>query len=449
MEAQIDPERQKEGDPFGQNDPFGNPQILEEQDTTNNRPSGRILGGEKEAKSPYGPSTTRYFTEEEYFREDSTFHYVDTTLAGLHRFEVIERLEQKYQNLGANGTAMNPIFPVAPTTIGRTPGFTVYDPYALPADSVRYYDTRSPYTKMHLVFGGNNRNLVDLIYSRNINSRWNIAGHMYRIITDKQIGASARRDDRNAVLNRYGFNTSYRSEDGKYALLGSFVRSKLDIEELGGIVPPSTGVISDFYDTDNVSIELNGADASELRQDYHLYHQYILSPILQVYHRLDRRNQVNSYRDPLSTDDLAYYPNIFIRSDTTTDRFKFREFSNEIGIKGKIEEALFYAFYYKRRDVNFINRYLQNDPFDTEHYIGGKLRTDLNERTYLSAEAEYLEGGNYRAKATVYSPWAVVGLTRMLRKPAYLEERFFGNHYSWDNDLSTETVDQLEGNIIV
>ncbi|MGB5979230.1 MAG: putative porin, partial [Cyclobacteriaceae bacterium] len=340
MEAQIDPERQKEGDPFGQNDPFGNPQILEEQDTTNNRPSGRILGGEKEAKSPYGPSTTRYFTEEEYFREDSTFHYVDTTLAGLHRFEVIERLEQKYQNLGANGTAMNPIFPVAPTTIGRTPGFTVYDPYALPADSVRYYDTRSPYTKMHLVFGGNNRNLVDLIYSRNINSRWNIAGHMYRIITDKQIGASARRDDRNAVLNRYGFNTSYRSEDGKYALLGSFVRSKLDIEELGGIVPPSTGVISDFYDTDNVSIELNGADASELRQDYHLYHQYILSPILQVYHRLDRRNQVNSYRDPLSTDDLAYYPNIFIRSDTTTDRFKFREFSNEIGIKGKIEEAL-------------------------------------------------------------------------------------------------------------
>ena len=104
-------------------------------------------------KNVYGPKTTLWTTEKNLFYNKKTYYAVDTSINDYHRWTHVQRVNNFYTDLGNVGTAMNPIFYTFSSSIGVTAGFNVYNPFYESVEP-KYFDTKSPYTRMFIIWGG-------------------------------------------------------------------------------------------------------------------------------------------------------------------------------------------------------------------------------------------------------------------------------------------------------
>jgi hypothetical protein len=141
----------------------------------------------------YGPNTTKWITENNIFQNKGDYQPLDTMLSNYHRWTYIQSSNNFYHNLGNVGTALNPIFLQAPTKIGATPGFTSYGKY-FDTEEPLIFDTKSPYTRIFLVWGGEGRAMSRIEFSRNITPRWNFGFNYRPILVDKQIQRQGKGD---------------------------------------------------------------------------------------------------------------------------------------------------------------------------------------------------------------------------------------------------------------
>jgi len=330
--------------------------------------------------------------------------------------------------------------------IGTTSGFEIYDPYYFGPDSMRYYDTKSPYTHMNAFFGGGNRNMLDLVFARNVNSRWNIGFNFKTIRARKTLNPNAR-DDNMAEQNAYALHTNYKSENGKYFLLGSFSRMRHLVNEQGGIISPDIDSTSLLFAYEDAKVWLRESQAIDLRQDYHLYHEYELVKGWQIYHIFDRRKQDVSFFSDLTTSDSAFFnefnPSRILREDTTYNRNQFTDWRNEFGFKGDLG-PLYYNAFVKFRSGRIISpNYTEQGSF-SEFFIGGALRGEISEKWRFEAEGEYALPEAFRIKGTFVSPYLEATYTKALYKPTAMQQFYVGNHHRWDNDFDNIGVDQVQ-----
>lgn len=412
-----------------------NAQIIDvQEEKEEDRRGSSIL--DDTTKQIYGPTTTRYYHEQSVKFNLPKYHFVDTSIINLHRHHFVPKSEFLYQDLGNIGTALNPIFPQLPAQIGATSGFTVYDPYFANPEDIRYYDTKSPYSKFRIVWGGQGRALTEARYARNINERINFGFKYHGYFIDKQIERE-RRGDRNVDGIYYMLHGSYISPNGRYRALGYFNRNNQEVQEYGGI-QSATGDPEDplFFD-ENREISLRDAETRELRTNYHLYHQYTIGKIAQLYHSYDRYKQQNDFNDIAA--DSIFFPRNVIDSLPVRDRSKIILNVNELGIKGDAGKT-FYSFYYKARHVNFDYKYIPDDSlnFETtylESFGGFNLRFGDDSLSYIEAFGEYQLKGNYRLGGKLQNSWFHAEAQSVRNEPTYIQKAYRGRHHEWENDF--------------
>ncbi|MGB3468931.1 MAG: putative porin, partial [Cyclobacteriaceae bacterium] len=149
-------------------------------------------------KLVYGPATLKYYQIDDQKNNILQPQSIDTTLYDLGNFTEWDRNHKQIQDLGANGTAIRPLYFSTPDMIGLRSGYTAYDPIVKTTSDFKFFDTKSPYMNLMAAFGGEGRSLVDFIFSRNIKPNINFGFGIERLTTDKQIGRSANTGDRNA-----------------------------------------------------------------------------------------------------------------------------------------------------------------------------------------------------------------------------------------------------------
>ena len=407
---------------------------------------GQIL--DDSTKVVYGPGTSSYFYKNDLKYNKLKLYKVDTSIKELHHFGLVNQHDNKMQDLGNNGTALSPIFYAIPEATGVTSGFNAYLPYFLSPSKRKFFDTKSPFSKIYLVFGGIGRSATEVEYSRNVNPRWNLGGAFSRIKSDKQI-SRARKDDRMVLSNAYEFYTSYKDKKEKYNLLVHFSRLGHSVIESGGIVPTSVDPDSELFGyNEDAKIWLTTAETRELKVNYHVYHQYKFSDYAQIYHELNRENQ---FVDFINTDlgasaDGPFFRDIFQDSLMTFDRSKYRLFQNEAGVKGNITNA-FYNFYYKRRDLKFEHKYISDEGYFSENYGGFRLRYDFNEETNLGGGAEYQQGGNYTAEAALNHKNLTISAKKTQYSPSFTDENYSGNHRQWSNDFKSIQAENMRAQL--
>lgn len=394
----------------------------------------------------YGPETTNFIKEADLLYNTDNIYYPDTLLRHFHRFTEPETRGYRYQNLGNLGTALGPIYYEAPEVIGERTGYYVYDHWFRGPEDIRYYNTRSPYTKLQYFLAGNGRSWVDVTHSRNITPNWNVGFDFRRLTADKQLAPTRRRDDKQVISTAYDLFTYYHTKDKRYHLMASFSRLRHSVNESGGIailepVPDTTDII----EYENSPVRLQNAQSGLLEINYHLYQQYQLSELGSVYHRLTRQTQTNEYLSPSLSTDLGYYHNIFISPDSTADRLNQGVWQNELGLKGDLNK-LYYRLYYKRRDIRYEPKYLLPVQ-ESEDYTGFTLRLAADSALMVSAEGEYLWGGFYKASAFVRYKWLEGSLRRTRYKPAFIQENYFGNHNEWHKNFEAPVATELKASV--
>lgn len=397
-------------------------------------------------KQIYGPLTTRYFYEENIFFSDYISKPIDTLIHDFHQFNFVQRLNYEYQDLGNIATAMSPIFYKLPQQIGVSSGWQGFDPY-WDSETVRYYDTKSPFSNLNLVLGGNGRSITNVDYTRNIKPNWNFGFNYRGLFMDNQILRSAR-GDRNAVSHYYDAFMTYHSKDSAYWALFNFKRMRHTHLENGGVDVEDNFVLEDFFGqfaSPVFSDSKNRPESRDLRTNFHLYHQYKLREGLEVYHIADKYRQFFEFENSDKTN--TFFDDTIIGGNNVLDWELFKTIRNEVGVKGRVNR-LFYNGYWTARNYSMDYKWLDEKEFDiktkgTEYYVGGRAAFDFSTTTRLSIEAESLLSTNYKAKASFISPWLEATAAAYEYKPTYIQQLYLGGHDAWVNDFSNVQSTQL------
>ncbi len=402
---------------------------------------GQIL--DDSTKQVFGPETTAYTTEKHIKYDDPKEYAVDTLIDDKHRYSYMSRSSNTMQDLGNNGTAIRSLYYQVPEVIGRTSGFGSFDLYMIDPNDIRYYDTKSPYSRLGVVFGGNGRSLVDVSFSRSDSTILNVGFDFKRITSDKQVGELESRGDHNVLATIYDIYA--RWSPGKYQLLVNFSRMRHQQFESGGVMPLASGSLDNLFVDDSANVWLNNAESEEIRTHLHLYHQYQVHPLFQIYHQFDHIPQKIRFTDTDLSSDGPFFDQFLISETETEDASSFETVRNELGVKG-LHKGIFYNFYITRRDVQYVPKYLPANGFVKEYYLGANLRYILGSQN-LQFQGEAQDGGSYKLKGSFSNKFLEASYTRVQYDPSFLSNDYFGNHREWHLNFTSPAADVIEGAI--
>ena len=387
-------------------------------------------------RNVYGPTTSMWTTEQDLFANRPNYKPLDTALTNYHRWTYTQRFNYMYQDLGVMGTAMNSIFPIAPSTIGANSGFTAYQLYWTTDEPV-YFDTHSPFTKMKLIWGGQGRATTKIEFSRNINPRWNFGFNYRPILIDKQ--PQYQKNTPQTISHYYDFDTTYRSKNEKYFLLFNFRRLRHRVNEQGELQFPEGSSLW----SQNAAPALSVAQTEEYRRNIHLLNQYQLAQPLQIYHILDFTKQFNIFRDDSTKDSYRLFDHAELDSSHITDAVTLNSVQNEVGIKGNVGK-LFYAGHVKLRTYSYESTYLTKGA-GLETYFGGQMSLAFDSVTQISGSVEYLLPNYYRIEGRIQSPWLEGYFVNSLSKPGLMQQIYRGSHDLWVNQFNGISTTQAQG----
>lgn len=406
--------------------------------------SAQIL--DDSTKNVYSAKTTFWFTEADVRELRDSLHVLDTLLYGFENFEAVDRSQHRLTDLGNIGTATRPVYYQFPQTIGARMGVDAYDPFFVYSRNIRYYDTKSPFIRIHSAFGMLGRNTVDVGYSRNVNPRWNVGADFRRISADKQIGASANRGDRNVESTGLAAYTSYRTKNERYHALFNFSWINHGIFETGGIDASEDASDAELFQYRDSPIRLSNVRAGDRRYNLHLFQKYSLNKQLQLYYSADLYRHGSTFTDLAPQQNEDFYGQILLSTDSTSELLEFREFMNEAGVLGEAGD-ISYNVYVKRRYLNYHDRYFSPFGSQVETYGGVKASAVLLDVWDTEGRIEYMQGGLFDISGRTSLPFLRLWLRSMRYKPGFQQQYYFGNHTSWQNDFEPQRADQLGGEI--
>jgi hypothetical protein len=422
--------------------------VLHAQDpSTPKRRGSRVF--DDTTKQVYGPNTSKYYYEEDVFYNRNIIHPIDTVIRNWHRWTYVQRNNNFYQDLGNIGTAIRPVYYQSPDVIGVRSGFDAYDLY-WKSEKIRYFDTKSPYSRMSIVLGGKGRSTTSATFSRNITPRWNF-GFTYRgLFIDKQIPERKGKGDRITRSNYYDAFTAFHTKDSIYRVFMNFQRVFHRVIEPGGVNLTRDSSFQQYF-ADGIDVWLSAAESNDLRINFHFNQQLKAGRALQIYHTLDRYRQKEKFTDVYTTD-KAYFNYVNIPGDTTHDVAKYKVVRNEVGIKGNILN-LFYNGYYAIRHFNmtYNNDWLQDSlrvpAYGDESYIGGRMELRLDSIGMINGWAEVNKDGNLRIEGNIASKWFNASLKQLIYKPSFAQQAYIGAHNQWNNTFANVESSELSGSL--
>ena len=429
----------------------GNTTFSVNRDSLKSQRENRLL--KDTLKNVYGPQTTRFTYEKNFKFNNLVFNYPDTIPDNLHRYTDIERNGNLGQNLGNLGTAYRNLYYEPAMKVGRRSGFDAYDEFYVGPDDIRYFDTKSPFTEINVVYGGGRRGLTDIVFALNDSVYLNLGFQYKSVRAEKQLSFLSTGDfqTRGTNYNLFGFIRPKKLP--RYLALFNMTQMKFDVDEQGGIIDPTIDPDNDdgsYFNYRDANVVLEDANSYDKRGGFHIFQQYNLDSVFQVYHSGTYYNQLVRYNDTYNltgSDSLLYEPvGEGAVSAQIQDRTNFNEVSNEFGVKG-YTKTFSYTIFYRSRFLSYDNNILGGEGDDFENYVGGTLRQQITPKIHLKASGEYLIGGSYFVEGDFTSSFFDAKVSRVSSLPTYLSELYAGQQGYWLNNFSNEQSENLYGEL--
>ncbi len=418
----------------------------------------------------YNPTTTLFTTQENIQYNQKGYKAIadDMDISKIHRFTFVQQYGNKLQNLGNNGTATKPIFYVMPDNIGVTSGFHAYDIYFRSPHQFRYYDTKSPYSKMYVMLARFGSFYADVCHSRNVTPNWNIGANFRNMMTDKE-WISTGRGDRNVISYGLDFFTHYKTDNENYQLLAHLLIAKHRVRETGGIftdtylentkdiTPTRRAIEQEIWRSKGIRNRLSAQDpkkhteSMDARKRLHVYHQLAVAGQLWAYHELEIQKEQHQFKAEV----LHELVQIFLGDDKPTETPKATETTtnlwraqNEWGVKGDWQDW-FYCGYYRHKKIEFRPQQEENNQDLHEHYVGLRTRYRLAEegKDFLHLGGEYLFQGCYKARVAYEGANLDLACERIRYRPSFLAQGYHGYHRNWSSQFTPPTATQISGGL--
>jgi hypothetical protein len=452
--------------------PTGNQQQGFPQSTLkdkNKQNANSRTGLDDSTKVVYGPTSTKYFLEEDVFNNRKRLYNIDTTVDGIHNYNFIQRNKNLYQDLGNIGTAIRPVFYKAPEQIGTLLGYDAFSLYTFKHSQVRYFNTKSPFSNIIYVPGGNDQDLLQFELSRNIDSLWNVGINVQRISSNKQlIDRTATAD--NTAISHWDFmiHSNYQTKNKKYALLAYLNLSDHNSNDQGGVVQENYTVTENNVNvtklrtlqemlsfTGNRPL-LTNASTRDKSYNLHIYHEYEGYKAFQVYQVIDFQTRKVLFKDANFSDGwkTGFYPYAFKTTgglgvryptdsitsktlvlDSLYNESQYSNFEYKTGIKG-FYNGFNYRLHFRQRFFSYSNPLngSYSKTGQNENFLGLWLTQYFKDSTRVFGEIEYLLGkSDIKINGEFQGKWLSVGGDFKSASPNLVQQLTYNNSLRWNN----------------
>lgn|GEM_PF-366757 len=458
------------------------------------------IGLDDSTKVIYGPTSTKYFLEEDVFNNRKRLYKIDTTIEGVHNYNFVQRNKNLYQDLGNIGSAIRPVFYKAPETIGTMLGYDAFSLYTFKPAQVRYFNTKSPFSNIIYVPGGNSQDLLQFELSRNIDSLWNVGINLQRVSADKQLVDQSANGD-NTAISHWDFmiHSNYQTINKKYSLLAYFNLSDHNSNDQGGVVIETGRDFQSMLSLTGNRPLLTNASTRDKSYHFHIYHEYVGYKAFQIYQVIDYQTRKVQFKDNSFAAGLTngFYPQVYKnlnfrayklyntagnnlsattkadptyyyinpQSDSLYGETRYTLLEHKSGIKG-FYKGFNYRLHIRQRIYTFQNPFnsYQNlpvlkykdipitSPFETQIYkytkdtanvygktenmLGVWLNQYFKDSTRAFAEAEYFIGNDYQFKFEYQGKWLNLGYVSQSTSPTLIQKANFNNGLRWENYTS-------------
>ncbi|MCS7017674.1 MAG: putative porin [Cytophagales bacterium] len=415
----------------------------------------------------YGPHTTRYYYWHTLYHNIDDTLYIDTAYANRHRYNLVQKNNNMWQDLGVFGTAAQPIFYREPEQIGTRLGYNSLAPYRLHRDEVRYFDSYSPVTDLDYIQGGKGRTRLRVTHARSITPEASAAIFFQRQEANKILGRNSRRNDPMLTNQGYGTMARFFSRDLRYKLLAHFLYSEHAVQENGGYntneLSPSTSHMLANLPPQELAYSLEQVVSREKVYNFHLYQQLDLpkdslqqiKQTVQLFHQLEWLRQANEYVDENL---LSNFRNFYRRLPFNVAQWRGRELryathyqqlDNRAGIKGQWHGLRYrtylrnriYSFQANYTDVNTLADSAKNVHLAPEWFAGAVAQFAVYQHHSIDAEAEVqLPLQDYRTKIIYHNKWFKGTWVRTVFSPDLTQRHVFGSFFKWANPDFYRTI---------
>jgi Putative porin len=462
------PQQGGSGFPTG-NQQQGFPQST--QKDKNKQNANSRTGLDDSTKVVYGPTSTKYFLEEDVFNNRKRLYNIDTTVDGIHNYNFVQRYKNLYQDLGNIGTAIRPIFYKAPEQIGTLLGYDAFSLYTFKPSQVRYYNTKSPFSNIIYVPGGNDQDLLQFELSRNIDSLWNVGINVQRISANKQLIDKTATSD-NTAISHWDFmiHSNYQTKNKKYALLAYLNLSDHNSNDQGGVVQENytvtennvnvtkTRTLQEMLSLGGNRPLLTNASTRDKSYNLHIYHEYVGYKAFQVYQVIDFQTRKVLFKDVNFSDGwkTGFYPYAFkitdglgVRypTDTSTlkrlvldslyNESKFTNFEYKTGIKG-FYRGFNYRLHFRQRFYDYTNPLNSNyNKSRNENFLGIWLNQYFKDSTrFFAAFEKSLSTDDFKLNGEFQGKWLNAGGDFQSSSPTFVQQLTYNNSFRWYNSTT-------------
>lgn len=406
-----------------------------------------------------------WFLEDGYRIHEVNF---DTTINLFHTFNPIEKVSFSNTYLGNLGSEYNSNIFIDELEKPYTDFLpeNQFATYLMTVKNQKFYFSKKPYIELKYIMSSKrkNENNLRILYTQNINKKWNV-GLNYGLIASDGIFPQSKTSE--TSLN---FFTSYTGN--KYSMHAAYIRNKFRLQESGGI--DST----DVTDPDLSLPQIESASSTLFKSNFFISQEYkfgkttveIVDDTLKqtVYSQKGKLNYIfnyeNNYRNYLDDDSLSgFYSDVFINSIWILDSVSLKLFDNSLywtfkemnignsklvnsfgagyeiiknyGFKGYV--FINEGDYYKSLSANFNSK----GEFD-------KFRYNLNAFYYLYG----YKVNDYRGRFTLekdvslkrYISTFNLNLELSKRTASFMEQYYYSNHFIWDNNFDKKNTAKVK-----
>lgn len=409
---------------------------------------------------------TRFFTQNMYERQEP-LQFLDTA---MHKDEIFHPMYKRFgvfQDLGNQGTAVNPLWFEHNRPVGFELGSNPFQYFYKTPQQAKYYNTRIPLADFHYTQGPNDFLLFNALASANITPNINVGVDFTRN-TGK--GFYRRQNVNQYFTQVFG---SYKSNNNKFTLLANYNWNQGIQDENGGLVNDSIfetltgnnkaaplrllgsesrfknriGNVNAYYHFGKPTLQINGDDSS-----------YVLHSKLFLNYELTHQTTVLSFFNRLGDTSSLLFPNRFY--DTTavfSDSVNHRSTAQNLSVGGWL---LNNHFFYKTGllvDNNQVQ--MRGNTFNftnvVAHGLIEKTKTNKANQLLFSAGFNYALSGYNQNDVKLFGKvgfssklfLTTVSLQNHLYQPDFLMYRFESNPFQWTNNFNKINLTHFSANL--
>jgi len=441
----------------------------QEPDTESSAVSKEQL--ESQHKDQHSPDSAlvQYF----YLNTNASYNLLNFSKP-LHLFQeykLTSKGNKMYTNIGNVGSASLPLF----YSLNLGPEFIyksdVFEPFRLKSDSIRIYQSESPFSHLKYIMGKSKEQRLDF----EISQRLGVG--LYTGITLRYANAPGNYLRQRTYYPGGTIFIAYTHPKQMYKAIATFLTDKFTNYENGGIKDVDVFLSNTENNRKTILINLEKAYSASkvsqfvLQQSYKLSKQTLQNDSVQqrkrrfdlgqFVHTLNYSSEGNSFSDISSNP--AFYPHVFADSSNVYDTMHIRKFENTFAYTNMVPDTSenAFPFQYSFRIKNSIaniytdssaNKFTQWIPMIT-------LKGIIAIKTFFKADGALSIGGynngDFVLSGNFYQYFGqnknIINLllVQSHNHPEYYFKQYSTNTFKWNNDFKTIEISKINLNVSI